>query len=342
LDHRALPAPELRGAPGSRKPATERETVLCALFAEVLGVPEVGVDDNFFELGGHSLLAVTLIERIRMALGIDVPISAVFATPTPGELADRPGNHLSDVVRRIILPIRTSGEAEPFFCVHPATGVAWGYSPLLRFMPTRHPLYGLQARGLDGSGAALPSSIREVAAEYVQQIRTIQPAGPYHLVGWSSGGVVAQEMAVQLQSAGEEVAALVLMDAFSPSERAKAIDAYASGGIAVDDAIPGSEVLPELTEEEYATVLRVTDNMEVISPSHEPEVFQGDLLFLTAEFGKPDGIDAASSWAPYTSGKIAEVPIPCRHAQMCRPDMLGHAWTAIAEWLDQSMDRSTR
>uniref|UniRef100_UPI000B2B5F12 amino acid adenylation domain-containing protein n=1 Tax=Peterkaempfera griseoplana TaxID=66896 RepID=UPI000B2B5F12 len=339
LDNRALPAPEPRGIAGGRKPATEREAVLCSLFAEILAAPEVNVDDNFFELGGHSLLAITLIERIRTALGIDIPISALFATPTPGELANRSDSHLSDAVRRILLPIRTSGEAEPFFCVHPATGVAWGYSPLLRFMPAQHPLYGLQARGIDGSDVPLPGSIREMAAEYVQQIRTVQPSGPYHLVGWSSGGVVAQEMAVQLQSAGEEVAALVMMDAFSPSERAKAIEAYTAGGIEIEDAIPGSELLPELTEEEYATVLRVTDNMDAISPSHQPEVFRGDLLFLTAEFGKPEGIDTAASWARYTTGKIAEVPIPCRHAQMSRPDMLGRAWTAIADWLHQNQNQ---
>ncbi|MCD0486493.1 condensation domain-containing protein, partial [Streptacidiphilus sp. ASG 303] len=87
LDHRALPAPELRGAPGSRKPATERETVLCALFAEVLDVPEVGVDDNFFELGGHSLMATRLLSRIRTVLGAEIPLRTVFDAPTPAGVA---------------------------------------------------------------------------------------------------------------------------------------------------------------------------------------------------------------------------------------------------------------
>ncbi|MGW3464443.1 alpha/beta fold hydrolase, partial [Streptomyces olivaceoviridis] len=340
LDRRALPEPEnaRRGTWSGRKPKSERERALCSLFAEILGVTEVGVDDNFFELGGHSLLAVTLVERVRIALGIDLPVRVVFETPTVHALANREDLSVSTDSLGMLLPIRATGGAAPFFAVHPATGVAWGYAPLRRFMPSDIPLYGLQSRGLDGSND-LPATLVEMAADYVTEIRTVQPSGPYHLIGWSSGGVVAHEMAVQLQAAGEEVAALVLMDSYTPLEREKAIAAFAARRAAgfddFPDAIPGMEILSSLSEEEAATVRRVTDNMEAVTPGHRPDVFQGEMLFVAAEFGTPEGVDPATSWRPHASGRITEVSIPCRHAQMSQPDMLEHVWRAVAGWLNR-------
>ncbi|MER5965975.1 amino acid adenylation domain-containing protein [Streptomyces sp. NPDC002057] len=112
----------------------------------------------------------------------------------------------------VLLPLREEGSRPPLFCVHPAAGIAWSYAGLTGPLGADQPLYGLQARGLDGS-RVLPGSIAEMAADYVTQIRTVQPAGPYHLLGWSFGGIVAHEMAVQLQRAGEEVGLLAVLDA---------------------------------------------------------------------------------------------------------------------------------
>ncbi|MFD3519137.1 amino acid adenylation domain-containing protein [Streptomyces sp. NPDC058653] len=116
----------------------------------------------------------------------------------------------------VLLPLREEGTRPPLFCVHPAAGIAWSYAGLTGPLGTDQPLYGLQARGLDGS-QVLPGSVAEMAADYVAQLRTVQPAGPYHLLGWSFGGMVAHEMAVQLQRAGEEIGLLAVLDAIPPT-----------------------------------------------------------------------------------------------------------------------------
>ncbi|MGW8062456.1 amino acid adenylation domain-containing protein [Streptomyces ziwulingensis] len=111
----------------------------------------------------------------------------------------------------VLLPLREEGSRPPLFCVHPAAGIAWSYAGLTGPLGADQPLYGLQARGLDGA-RVLPGSIAEMAADYVTQIRTVRPTGPYHLLGWSFGGVVAHEMAVQLQRMGEKVGLLAVLD----------------------------------------------------------------------------------------------------------------------------------
>ncbi|MCH0567082.1 MULTISPECIES: thioesterase domain-containing protein, partial [unclassified Streptomyces] len=303
--------------------------------AETLGIPQVGTDDSFFELGGHSLLAVKLIERIRTTLGEELPVRTLFTSPTPASLAARSAVSPSQDALGVLLPIRTSGRRAPFFFVHPGiVGVAWGYSPLLRFMPTDQPLYGLQARGLDGS-APLPGSVREMAADYVEQMRTVQESGPYRLAGWSFGGQVAQEMAVQLQAAGEEVEALVLLDAYTPEARKAAEAAFEAGREGPQYVVEGLDFLSDLTEEEIAPLHDIAQNIQMINPAHTPDVFHGDVLFLGAEHGNPEGTDVAGSWTPYTSGRIEEVKIPCRHEQMLLPDMLAHVWAAIARWIER-------
>ena len=168
----------------------------------MLGVERVGIDDNFFDLGGHSLLAIRLISRIRASMDAEISLRSLFEAPTVEDLAKRlirgrPA--LSDF--ETLLPIRPSGTKLPLFCIHDAGGFSWPYSKLIRHIPPEHPIYGLQARNLT-QRAMRPRSIDEMAEDYVSLIRKVQPAGPYNLLGWSFGGLVAHAIATQLQEAG--------------------------------------------------------------------------------------------------------------------------------------------
>ena len=189
LDRAALPPPES----GDTQPRAARgpvEHTLCGLFAEVLGVDRVGVDDGFFDLGGDSLLAMRLVSRVRAVLGADTAVRALFQAPTPAELAAAiidPGDQRT---LDVLIPLRRRGTLPPLFCVYPGFGLAWAYAGLLRHLDPDQPVYGLQALGI-GPGQKLPGSFEEMVRAHVNDIRSVFPDGPYNLLGWSSGGVIA-------------------------------------------------------------------------------------------------------------------------------------------------------
>ncbi len=219
LDRAALPAPDFRDTQ-RRPPQTDTERGLVALFAEVLGLAELpGVDADFFTLGGDSLLAVHLMLRIQQRWGHDPGLGALFAHPSVSALATfiDSGTLLVDHGLSPLIKL-AAGDASlpPLFLIHPAGGIAWCYRDLARSLSPRRTVYGLQAPALDPH-VAVPASIDALAADYTQRIQAVRPHGPYHLAGWSVGGIIAQAMAAHLHAAGSEVGLLALFDSY-PSE----------------------------------------------------------------------------------------------------------------------------
>ena len=348
VDHKALPSPSPAVLAETEETATDFAAVMCATFAEVLGVPAVGLDDNFFELGGNSLLAVRVVARLQ-TLGADIPMTAIFEAPTVAELIGQLGLSSMRAALGVLLTIRAQGSKAPLFGIHPAGGISWCYMPLVRYIPDEYPLYGLQARGYDGA-SQLARSLRDMAADYIEQIRSVQECGPYYLLGWSLGGVIAHEIAVQLQSAGEQVGALVIMDTYPPDggsldyateNKAESADHADAEALVPERQSPDEQdgvferrgrFMEGISDEDLELYRKISGNNVKIGLNHEFGTFDGDIILVAATEGRgEDGQAAATArWVPYVSGEIFEHDIPCRHIELTHPERLEQVWNSIS------------
>jgi amino acid adenylation domain-containing protein len=215
LDRRALAEPAPARSAGGRAPESEVESRLAAIWSSVLGVPSVGREDDFFELGGHSLLAVRLFGKIERAFGRRLPLATIFQARNVASLAPLLVDERWQPSWSSLVPIQPEGAKTPLFCVHAVGGNVLTYADVARHLGKDQPVWGLQARGLDGV-ARVFDSVEEMARHYVAEIRGLLPDGPYHLGGSSAGGLVAYEMARQLREAGDDVGVVALFDTWGP------------------------------------------------------------------------------------------------------------------------------
>jgi len=213
VNRSALPAPDQADLAAQAEFAAPRDAVesrLVQIWEAVLQVAPIGVRDNYFELGGHSLLAVKLMHRIEEAFGKNLPLSTLLQAPTVEQLAAILRQKGSLPPWSCLVPIQSAGSKPPFFCSHGANGAVIRFHALARHLGPDQPFYGLQANGL-GVGQSCHTRTEEMAAHYIKEIRSVQPEGPYLLGGYSFGGVVAFEMAQQLDALGEQ-STVVLFD----------------------------------------------------------------------------------------------------------------------------------
>jgi thioesterase domain-containing protein/acyl carrier protein len=232
IDRRALPPPgrPVSSATASVAPRDPIEDRLAGIWCEVLRLPSVGVNENFFELGGESLLAVRMFVRVEEAFGRQLPLATLFEAPTIEGLAERLRGEGWKAPWSPLIAIQPQGELPPFFCVHGVGGNVLNYRSLSTHLGAQQPFYGLQSRGLDGREPPI-LRIEEMAELYLAEIRRVRPNGPYLLGGASFGGVVAYEMARQLERAGAETALVALFDTNPVNYEAADRDAAAPGGL---------------------------------------------------------------------------------------------------------------
>jgi amino acid adenylation domain-containing protein len=196
-------------------PRTPTEKVLATIWAKTLRVDHVSRNDHFFRLGGKSLDAVKLFMEIEKEFGKRLPLSTLLQVPTLAQLANVLHEDGWEPNWSPLVPIQPTGSRLPFFCMHAHRGNVLNYYPLAHYLGPEQPFYGLQARGLDGEVLGF-RTFAEMAADYVREIQTVQPRGPYLIGGWCMGGYIALEMAHLLKAAGEEAALLVLIDTAHP------------------------------------------------------------------------------------------------------------------------------
>jgi len=219
VDRRALPSLDGKRS-GSAEPFVAPRDVLelrlVQIWEDILGRRSIGVRDDFFKLGGHSILAARLMARIQQLLRIDLPLATLFKKATIEHLASllrrkQPASTFSSLVE-----IQSGNSTPPFFCVHPSGGNVLCYASLAHHLGPQQTFYGLQSWAL--SGANFPhTTIEDMATHYLNDMKTVQPHGPYFLGGWSMGGVVAFEIAQEIQMQGEQVGLLALLDSRAPA-----------------------------------------------------------------------------------------------------------------------------
>ncbi|MFF2044616.1 amino acid adenylation domain-containing protein [Kitasatospora sp. NPDC058170] len=347
VDRRALPAPDFAAPAASRAPRTAVEETLCGLFAEVLGLERVGIDDSFFDLGGHSLLAVRLAGRAQAA-GLHLDVADIVLHRSVAELATRarPARHPQAQALdpfAAVLPIRPGGEAPPLFLVHSGLGFSLPYLGLARHLDPRYPLYGLQSPALDGT-APPPADLREAAADHVGRIRRLRPHGPYRLLGWSYGGVLAHEIAVRLQAAGEEVDYLADLDGYPgrtgrdadpADDRELLLRALEALGRSRSE-FTGLDVTPArlltvlrredsplagLDEPGVLRLLRLSRVHGGLMERFTPGRFRGDLhLFAATEEWTADELaEQHGRWTAHVTGAVRLHRIACGHEYLMHP-----------------------
>ncbi|ORI23160.1 non-ribosomal peptide synthetase [Rhodococcus sp. 1168] len=352
LDRKALPVPEFV-VREFRAPTSPVEETVARVFAKVLGVERVGLDDDFFALGGNSLIATQVVSQFRIELETTVPLQWMFSDPTVETLARRIEAGVAGAAEEgfgPVLAIRADrGQGAPLFCIHPMYGLAWCYAGLAQYLGSDRPIYGIQSPALS-EDTELPRSVEELASRYVDEIRRLQPKGPYRLMGWSLGGVIAHAMAVELERVGESVCTLAMLDGHLDvgvdDFRTELREALAEVGIDVSGiengnlsegdadrllrAIPSDLAVidRDRLQRIFASAVR---SVELIS-EYRPTKFSGDLLYFGATEHLPSEVGAAQRWAPYV-GDIVEQSVSGSHSQMTSPQALSEIGPVLDSFL---------
>ncbi|KAF9343964.1 hypothetical protein BGX26_004984 [Mortierella sp. AD094] len=337
IDRRALPEPDSISFVTQDYVAPQGgiEVAVAALWSELLKIDTIGRHDNFFMLGGHSLLAVRMVGTIRSRLGIDVTVQTLFTAPTVARLAKilLQGATSQHDDYGVLLPLKTQGSRPPLFCIHPGLGLSWSYRDLAKYLHPEQPLYGLQARGLDGM-APMAASIEEMTLDYIEHIRKIQPNGPYHLLGWSIGGTVAQNMAVELERQGEQVSLLVIMDSTADYSILREVELgdHVERLVQFGDKNSMGEGLALWEKTKPISINNIN-----LARRFTPSLWSGDILFFKATIPQEENMPLVdlTCWAAYTCGKIEVYNVESTHLEMDRPENIELVGGIIAAKMEE-------
>ena len=358
IDKNALPPPSSNSAGSFVPPTSDTEKKLVAIICDVLELDRIGIEDSLFDLGCDSLTAVHLLVEIETQFSTQLSLFALLEKPTISNLALQIENQTDTDPFAPVFSFRANATGLPLFCIHPLIGISWVYANLLRFLGTETPVYGLQSDGLNGDGE-LPASIEAMAATYVERIRAIQPEGPYNLFGWSFGGLVAHEMAAQLEAAGETVATLTLVDAFPMRRGAmtpgavnkmwvNAARAYIGidSKFEIDPAKTSQEEIAEKIFSEFdmtsmpimrkaklddreiqRSILKVVGNNLSLIEAYEPKVISSDITICRATGDKDGAINLVidhkpGAWKKFTTGVVEEYEFDEHHYGIMTVDPL--------------------
>ena len=327
LVRKALPLPTLGGERSGRPPEPGLETLVAAAFSQLLGCEVNDIDADFFALGGHSLLAMRLAAQLSRQLARQVTPGQVMVASTVGKLSALLAADLSDEqAQRLgldtLLPLRES-DGPTLFCFHPASGFAWQFSVLARYLSPRWSITGIQSPRPQGPMASA-ASLDEVCEHHLRTLLAQQPHGPYYLFGYSLGGTLAQGIAARLRQRGEAVAFLGLLDTWPPETQNWAekeangldpevlaeIDREREAFLAAQQGQASGELFSAI-EGNYADAVRL------LTTAHSAK-FDGKATLFVAEKTRQEGMDPQVVWGPWV-GELEVFSQNCAHVDIISP-----------------------
>ncbi|MGG2065340.1 non-ribosomal peptide synthase/polyketide synthase [Bacillus sp. S14(2024)] len=314
-------------------PRDEIEYQLIKIWQDLLQTEDVYVNDDFFNRGGHSLLVIKLISKIREKFGKEIKVSTLIKNPTVEGIACliRDKHDMTKSVSSLV-PLQES-EKRPFFCVHPFMGNVFCYIQLARLLKNHCSFYGLQnplieKREID------ELTLSEVVQLYIEEIKRVQPEGPYRLGGWSLGGAIAYKIATVLRNQGEEVELLVLMDSKVPSEqdhktREDMLSYISKHFIHLDPTEQEGEPVhqqerlverlimegvlpPDGDLMNLKQVINAHRKCLNLMAEHDLIPYFGEVIYFSAEEGK----ELFTDWEPLLKGRVNKYSVPGSHEEI--------------------------
>ncbi|WP_083744971.1 non-ribosomal peptide synthetase [Nocardia donostiensis] len=310
-----------------------------------------GFPENLLDTDTVAALADTWIDALAAAAryagtpaahraAAEEAAAETTATPVPGGLG-----------LDVVLPIRPGGAEPALFCIHPSSGMAWTYLGLAEKLRPGRPIYGMQAPDLNGNEPPA-RSIEEFAERYIREIRALQPDGPYHLLGWSFGGLIAHAIAVKLRQAGARVGVVALLDADTADIDGDSIERLTAGsfvnafgsvfGIHDVPADATAQQAADLIRDRLGVALIDADTLDRMAASYnaaartrtgyQRPVFDGDIVYFRATVDTSD-IFGSDGWRPYVTGEISNHDVAVTHYELTAP----HALPIIARVLDEHL-----
>ncbi len=324
LDRKALPLPELTVKTPGRAPESDAEQAIAAAFSALLGCEINDIEADFFALGGHSLLAMRLAASLSRHFARQVTPGQVMVASTVGKLSALLTGDMSDEqAQRLgyetLLPLRES-HGPTLFCFHPASGFAWQFSVLARYLNPRWSITGIQSPRPGPMEQC--ATLDEVIEHHLATLRAQQPHGPYYLFGYSLGGTLAQGIAARLRAQGEDVAFLGLLDTWPPEtqnwrekeangldpEVLAEIERERQAFLAAQQGQASGELFSAI-EGNYADAVRLLTTAR-------SSAFDGKATLFVAE--RTRTMDPHQAWAPWV-GELEVYRQDCAHVDIISP-----------------------
>lgn len=336
---------ERRSIEITREAQTRTEKILEEMFCAALALKAVGADDDFFDLGVHSLMAVQLVSRIRDRFRYQLSIRTLFECSTIAKLAKAIDEQISSGYQPLV-PLQMGDEQPALFCCHPANGDAVCYMRLTKAIGPDQTVYGFEASGLS-AGEPMAKSLQEMAQIYIREMVSVQPKGPYHLLGWSFGGTLAFEIARQIHEAGGQVGFLGMMDAVAPNEgplpkkmddldqiddatfleavgkelnnhrryaKLPLLDIRSLTWKQVIDGFQSLGIVPhDYSFEEMRRKMRVYANCGILTKPYRPPALPVPIVHFQASQNLREW---DFDWTPYSTSGVSTIWVKCNHYRM--------------------------